>query len=152
MLRPCARAADWLPAVPIGTVCPYHRMLVHASVSRAALSSSLGGGWGPQVHWSDGSRYEGFWRRGMPSGWGVYQWSSGNKFHGEFRAGKRHGVGRFVWGATGEVYVGTWCQDQRDGHGLYTWQVYRALHTAGWDWTDPAPACVSGGGEGTRGV
>ena len=40
-----------------------------------------------QVHWSDGSSYEGYWKRGMPSGWGKYTWPSGNKYHGEYLAG-----------------------------------------------------------------
>ncbi|XP_066354271.1 phosphatidylinositol 4-phosphate 5-kinase 6-like [Miscanthus floridulus] len=94
--------------------------------------------------WTDGSIYDGSWRRGRASGHGKLSWASGATYEGDFHGGYMHGQGTFIgelgdafaglWAgnlrhgrgtqayANGVVYDGHWREGLQDGHGRYIWR------------------------------
>ena len=43
-------------------------------------------------------------------------------YEGEFQNGIRHGRGVFRYYETGDVYIGQWANDNKNGKGKYTWK------------------------------
>ena len=70
--------------------------------------------------WADGTRYEGAWQDGQPSGKGTTTWADGSTYQGEHAAGRPHGQGRCSF-AAGGTYVGRFSEGQRHGHGVLTY-------------------------------
>ena len=70
--------------------------------------------------WADGTRYEGAWRDGQPSGKGTTTWADGSTYEGEHAAGRPHGQGRCSF-AAGGTYVGRFSEGQRHGRGVLTY-------------------------------
>jgi hypothetical protein len=56
---------------------------------------------------SDGSRYYGTLRNGVPSGLGTCIWPNNCHYDGEWRNGVMHGFGTYVW-KNGQRYDGEW--------------------------------------------
>jgi MORN repeat len=56
---------------------------------------------------SDGSRYYGTLRNGVPSGLGTCIWPSHCHYDGEWRGGLMNGFGTYVW-SNGQRYDGEW--------------------------------------------
>ena len=77
---------------------------------------------GQGIHeWSNGSRYEGGVRAGLPDGFGEYTRPDGWTYRGEYAAGARHGHGDLTW-PNGNRYVGAFASDQRNGFGYLHWR------------------------------
>uniref|UniRef100_A0ACD5YIX1 Uncharacterized protein n=1 Tax=Avena sativa TaxID=4498 RepID=A0ACD5YIX1_AVESA len=94
--------------------------------------------------WTDGSMYEGTWRRGRAAGRGKFSWPSGATYEGDLAGGYMHGQGTYIgefgdtfaglWAnnlrhgrgtqayANGDVYDGHWRDGLQDGHGRYIWR------------------------------
>jgi hypothetical protein len=81
---------------------------------------------------SNGQKYVGEWKGGLPHGQGTYTFRAphklaGEKYVGEFRNGKLHGQGTLTFSAphkdAGEKYVGEWKDDKRHGQGTVTWSA-----------------------------
>ncbi|KAG8050693.1 hypothetical protein GUJ93_ZPchr0009g730 [Zizania palustris] len=94
--------------------------------------------------WTDGSMYEGSWRRGRASRRGKFSWPSGAIYEGDLAGGYMHGQGTYIgelgdtfaglWAnnlrhgrgtqayANGDVYDGHWRDGLQDGHGRYIWR------------------------------
>jgi hypothetical protein len=70
------------------------------------------------IIYSNGDRYVGEVRDGLPDGEGTVVSSNGDMFAGEWRNGTPHGRGHLLW-ANGEVYVGTWKNGNKHGKGAY---------------------------------
>jgi len=64
-------------------------------------------------------RYEGEYRDGRLSGWGVSTFADGARYEGEYREGKLSGPGVFTF-ADGGRYEGEWRDDKRNGRGIFT--------------------------------
>ena len=47
--------------------------------------------------WSDGEKYVGEFKDGVPHGQGTKTWPGGWKYVGEFKTGWRHGQGTYTW-------------------------------------------------------
>ncbi len=62
----------------------------------------------------DGSRYQGPFADGLPSGQGILVTADGGTFFGGFVAGELHGAGRYV-DADGVVFQGNFVNDNPDG-------------------------------------
>ena len=60
--------------------------------------------------------YEGSWRDGMPSGFGVSVSVGRERYEGEWLSGRRCGVGRCSW-PDGSSYAGEWFDGERHGAG-----------------------------------
>lgn len=56
---------------------------------------------------SDGAKYYGTLRNGVPSGVGTCIWPNNCHYDGEWRNGVMHGFGTYVW-ANGQRYDGEW--------------------------------------------
>jgi hypothetical protein len=56
---------------------------------------------------SDGSKYYGTLRSGVPSGLGTCIWPNQCHYDGEWRDGLMHGFGTYVW-KSGQRYDGEW--------------------------------------------
>jgi hypothetical protein len=65
---------------------------------------------------SDGSRYRGFWKNGILTGFVRYFTPNGDYFEGEFHNGSANGLGIYVH-YDGNFYKGSWKNDQPDGEG-----------------------------------
>ena len=63
------------------------------------------------IAYSNGDRYRGQVRRGIPHGRGLYTWASGSRYEGEFRDGKRHGRGTITY-YDGRRFEGEWGDDK----------------------------------------
>lgn len=56
---------------------------------------------------SDGSKYYGTLKNGVPSGLGTCIWPNHCHYDGEWRNGVMHGFGTYVW-KNGQRYDGEW--------------------------------------------
>jgi len=73
--------------------------------------------------YEDGSVYAGDWRRGMRSGWGVYDAAKPKvRYAGEWRTNRYDGLGIITY-PTGNRYEGEFLGDQRHGRGLFLWKT-----------------------------
>lgn len=59
------------------------------------------------IAYPDGSRYEGFFRKGLPAISGTFYYPDGDKYVGAFKAGIPHGVGR-LYKKNGNITSGRW--------------------------------------------
>ena len=69
---------------------------------------------------SDGRKYVGEWKNGKTDGQGTSTLPDGSEYVGEFKDGKMNGKGTWV-GADGKKYVGDYKADKRHGQGTLTW-------------------------------
>eukprot|EP00775_Hariotina_reticulata_P005077 gene5077-5318_t len=69
---------------------------------------------------SDGSKYYGTLRNGVPSGLGTCIWPNQCHYDGEWKGGLMHGFGTYVW-KNGQRYDGEWKDGRRDGIGIKTY-------------------------------
>ena len=73
-----------------------------------------------QIDFEDGA-YEGTLdSKGRKHGRGIYRWTDGSIYEGSYKRDQRHGKGRFLW-AGGESYEGDYLADERTGQGIYLW-------------------------------
>ncbi|CAG9319523.1 unnamed protein product [Blepharisma stoltei] len=76
-------------------------------------------GFGIQI-WSDGSRYEGYWKNDQAHFKGRIIHADGEIYEGDWKNDKSHGVGIYIH-TDGARYEGTWSNDLQDGYGIETW-------------------------------
>ncbi|CDW74250.1 morn repeat protein [Stylonychia lemnae] len=77
-------------------------------------------GYGIQI-WPDGSKYEGFWKKGLANGYGRFILAEGDTYEGDWLNDKAHGHGRF-WYSDGSTYEGSWINDKQEGYGIEKWK------------------------------
>jgi len=75
-----------------------------------------------EVELSQGGKFIGEFRNGLPNGQGSYSLSNGEKYLGEFKNGKPHGQGTYT-SANGDKYVGELKDGKRDGKGTNIWRM-----------------------------
>ena len=69
--------------------------------------------------YSNGDRYVGGFRDGLPDGYGtIVSIESGDMFVGEWSLGLQHGRGTFIW-AGDCIFIGTWKNGKKHGKGAY---------------------------------
>mmetsp|Transcript_39504 Transcript_39504/g.60303 ORF Transcript_39504/g.60303 Transcript_39504/m.60303 type:complete len:270 (+) Transcript_39504:88-897(+) len=73
-------------------------------------------GRGTQI-WSDGSKYEGYWKDDAANGRGRLIHSNGDCFTGEWKNDKAHGQGQYEH-LEGAHYTGSWREDCQHGTGV----------------------------------
>jgi len=66
---------------------------------------------------SDGGKYVGEFKDGLPNGQGILTYSDGEKYEGNFKDGWRHGQGTLTY-PDGYQYVGEWKDGERHGYGV----------------------------------
>ena len=76
-------------------------------------------GRGIQV-WTDGSRYEGYWKEDKANERGKLTHSDGDIYEGEWLDDKAHGYGVYTH-IDGAKYEGNWKEDKQDGLGKESW-------------------------------
>ena len=76
-------------------------------------------GRGIQV-WTDGSRYEGYWKEDKANVKGKLTHSDGDVYEGEWLEDKAHGYGVYTH-IDGAKYEGNWKEDKQDGTGKESW-------------------------------
>ena len=64
--------------------------------------------------------YEGNWKDGLMSGYGVKTFPSGDRYEGSHEAGKRCGWGYYLWNC-GDKYTGMWEGNVMNGQGCFVW-------------------------------
>ncbi len=72
---------------------------------------------------TDGSKYVGEFKDGLPHGQGTFIGVNGNKYVGEHKNGKMNGQGTFTWASgefAGNKYAGEFKDNERHGQGTYT--------------------------------
>ncbi|XP_066542491.1 alsin isoform X2 [Hoplias malabaricus] len=74
------------------------------------------------LKWPDGTVYCGTFKNGLEDGFGDYMmpnktFNKYDRYKGHWKEGKMHGFGTY-WYATGEVYEGSFQENQRHGHGM----------------------------------
>ena len=70
--------------------------------------------------WSDGSKYEGYWKNDMANGKGRLIHADGDVYEGEWANDKAHGYGTYTH-MDGAQYTGQWKEDKQHGYGVETW-------------------------------
>lgn len=70
--------------------------------------------------WSDGSKYEGWWKDNKANGRGRLIHADGDVFEGEWKDDKAHGFGVYSH-LDGAKYEGEWEEDRQHGKGIETW-------------------------------
>ena len=76
-------------------------------------------GKGTQV-WTDGSKYEGYWRFDKANGKGRLIHADGDVYVGDWLDDKAHGEGCYLH-TDGAKYEGSWREDKQHGFGVETW-------------------------------
>ncbi len=76
-------------------------------------------GRGIQV-WTDGSRYEGYWKEDKANVKGKLIHSDGDVYEGDWLDDKAHGYGVYTH-IDGAKYEGNWKDDKQDGKGKESW-------------------------------
>jgi hypothetical protein len=68
----------------------------------------------------NGAKYEGEWLKGadVRDGRGIQIWSDGSRYDGYWRNNRANGRGRLIH-ADGDLYEGDWIEDKADGYGKY---------------------------------
>ena len=82
-------------------------------------SDNLRHGKGIQI-WTDGSKYEGYWRSDRANGKGRLIHADGDVYEGQWLDDKAHGYGNYIH-TDGATYVGYWKEDKQHGEGTETW-------------------------------
>ena len=77
--------------------------------------------------WSNGDKYNGFFRNGRRTDFGTYSYPDGGVYHGQFSNGSRHGQGSYLW-ANGDFYIGGWSNGKRHGKGIYYYKNGSVKH------------------------
>ena len=72
-------------------------------------------GYGVQ-EWTDGGRYEGYWKNDKSWGKGVYKSPNGDVYDGNWENDMANGQGKFTK-ADGSSYTGDWVNDTQTGKG-----------------------------------
>jgi hypothetical protein len=70
--------------------------------------------------WSDGSKYEGMWRRDRANGRGRMTHANGDIYDGNWVDDKANGYGVFI-DINNAKYEGYWLDDSQHGQGIETW-------------------------------
>lgn len=70
--------------------------------------------------WTDGSKYEGYWKSDMANGRGRLIHADGDVYEGEWVNDKAHGKGVYTH-MDGARYEGEWSEDKQHGFGVETW-------------------------------
>ena len=75
----------------------------------------------PLIELENGARYQGEWIEGtnIRQGYGIQIWSDGSKYEGWWRDNKANGRGRLIH-ADGDVFEGEWKDDKAHGYGVYS--------------------------------
>lgn len=76
-------------------------------------------GYGVQV-WTDGSKYEGYWRNDQANGKGRLIHADGDVYEGDWQDDKAHGKGCYTH-YDGAKYDGDWVEDRQHGYGVESW-------------------------------
>ena len=71
-------------------------------------------------NWTDGSKYEGYWKNDMANGRGRLIHADGDVYEGEWLNDKAHGKGTYTH-MDGAVYEGEWREDKQHGKGIEQW-------------------------------
>ena len=71
-------------------------------------------GWGILV-WTDGSKYEGEFKDGLPNGRGKVVLENEDSYEGQWKDDQAHGFGQFI--TQSKVYTGEWLHDLYHGKG-----------------------------------
>ena len=82
-------------------------------------TTSFRHGRGIQV-WTDGSRYEGYWKNDKANVKGKLIHADGDVYDGEWLDDKAHGYGVYTH-TDGAKYEGNWKEDKQDGKGKESW-------------------------------
>mmetsp|Transcript_125001 Transcript_125001/g.216042 ORF Transcript_125001/g.216042 Transcript_125001/m.216042 type:complete len:223 (-) Transcript_125001:11-679(-) len=95
-----------------------------------------------------GAVYNGQWRGGKRSGFGVQKWPDGAIYEGEWEENKAEGCGRFAH-SDGDSYIGQWRSNVAHGQGVY---YHRDLTTYEGEWCNDLQEGygVESWGEGSR--
>ena len=72
--------------------------------------------------WSDGSKYEGAFKDGKPSGQGTLTSPGWYNYVGQWKNDKFHGHGTLTW-SNGDKYEGEWKDGRRNGQGILSYSV-----------------------------
>jgi len=70
--------------------------------------------------WTDGSKYEGYWKNDKANIRGKLYHADGDIYEGEWLDDKAHGYGVYTH-VDGAKYEGKWKEDKQDGIGKETW-------------------------------
>ncbi|MEL7122001.1 MAG: caspase family protein [Bacteroidota bacterium] len=81
------------------------------AVQSGCLSGNCIDGEGIKAY-TDGSRYEGRFRKGKPSGFGTFYFPNGAQYSGGFKDGVEHGRGRYIH-TDGTVIAGDWTYGEK---------------------------------------
>jgi hypothetical protein len=65
--------------------------------------------------WTDGSKYEGEFKDGLPNGRGKVVLENEDSYEGEWKDDQAHGFGQFI--TQSKVYTGEWLHDLYHGKG-----------------------------------
>jgi hypothetical protein len=74
----------------------------------------------PLILLENGAKYEGEWLSGrdVRDGRGIQIWSDGSRYEGYWRNNRAHGKGRLIH-SDGDIYEGQWKDDKAHGFGKY---------------------------------
>lgn len=68
--------------------------------------------------YSNGDKYIGEFKDGLPDGRGIYHYNNGDVYKGQWLKSKRQGYGTFTW-RNGDTYIGEYANHERNGEGTY---------------------------------
>eukprot|EP00878_Enallax_costatus_P012911 GHUV01013483.1.p1 GENE.GHUV01013483.1~~GHUV01013483.1.p1 ORF type:complete len:608 (+),score=218.88 GHUV01013483.1:178-2001(+) len=102
--------------------------------------------------WPNNCHYDGEWRNGVMHGFGTYVWANGQRYDGEWKDGRRQGIGIKTY-VDGSMYDGFWKAGKKHGLGVFRPAIddpSSRRHSTGHGW-QPAPAANGQQQEGVHG-
>jgi len=76
----------------------------------------------------NGDRYQGEFLDGLPHGHGSYFWLNGDEYNGKFFQGMQHGDGSIIY-STGQQYIGQFANNMPHGNGTCIVSLEKRIDT-----------------------
>lgn len=149
MVTSTAKAACWPPTAasmsangkPTAATAKAERPGPMATGSRASSlktkkTVTVGNSHTGRFQWTDGSYFEGAFKKGEYDGFGVYKWNKDKIYEGDWKEGKMHGRGKLSY-TNGDCYEGQFYKGKKHGKGIFKWAQQGTYYDGEWNNNQP---------------
>ncbi|KAL7865516.1 hypothetical protein SRHO_G00107630 [Serrasalmus rhombeus] len=124
-LKDATYSGRWLSGKPHGKgMLKWPDGRVYCGTFKNGLEDGFGDYMMPNKTFNKYDRYKGHWKEGKMHGFGTYWCATGEVYEGSFRENQRHGhgmlsSGRLASPSSSSVFVGHWLHDKKNGYGVF---------------------------------
>ncbi|XP_072541786.1 alsin isoform X2 [Salminus brasiliensis] len=124
-LKDAAYSGRWVSGKPHGKgTLKWPDGRVYCGTFKNGLEDGFGDYMMPNKTFNKYDRYKGHWKEGKMNGFGTYWYATGEVYEGSFQDNQRHGhgmlsSGRLASPSSSSVFIGHWLHDKRNGYGVF---------------------------------